>query len=111
MRSQTEVDHFVPWSFYSSDLGHNFVLAHRECNSARRDLLASENHLASWVERNRAHGQALEGEFDRLRVLHSLSSTMRIARWAYSSVSSASGLTWKAKDNLVPLTSEWDRLL
>ena len=46
MARQADVDHFVPWSLYQLDLGHNFVLAHRTCNSAKRDLLASEDHLA-----------------------------------------------------------------
>jgi 5-methylcytosine-specific restriction endonuclease McrA len=47
---QAEVDHFVPWALYPLDLGHNFVLAHRECNAAKRDLLASEEHLSSWMD-------------------------------------------------------------
>jgi len=58
MRGQTEVDHFVPWALYPLDLGHNFVLAHRECNSAKRDLLASEEHLDAWAERNPAGPRA-----------------------------------------------------
>lgn len=24
-----DVDHFIPWSLYQIDLGHNFVLAHK----------------------------------------------------------------------------------
>lgn len=111
MRGRTEVDHFVPWVLYPLDLGHNFVLAHRECNSAKRDLLASEEHLTAWVERNQAHGEALGREFDRLGVLHSLPSTTRITRWAYGAVFNGGGLTWKSKQTLVPLTGEWDLVL
>ena len=29
------IDHFIPWSRYPIDLGHNFVLAHAGCNSAK----------------------------------------------------------------------------
>ena len=108
---QTDVDHFVPWALYPLDLGHNFVLAHKECNSAKRDLLASEVHLSAWVERNRSHGDALGKEFDRLGVVHNLSSTTRIAHWAYSSTSSSSGLTWQARETLVPLRGDWLTLL
>ena len=53
MRAQ--VDHFIPWSRYPADLGHNFVLAHRGCNNAKSDYLAAEHHLAAWAERNREH--------------------------------------------------------
>jgi len=110
MRAQ-EVDHFVPWVLYPLDLGHNFVLAHPECNLAKRDLLASEEHLAAWVERNHAYGDALGHEYDRVRVMHDITSTKRIARWAYASASTTGGLTWKSKQDLVVLTGEWDRLL
>jgi 5-methylcytosine-specific restriction endonuclease McrA len=111
MRTQIDVDHFVPWALYQVDLGHNFVLAHRECNSAKRDRLASEEHLAEWVERNRTFGMSLGGEFDRAGVVHNLLSTNRIAYWAYNSASSVSGLTWHARETLVPLRSEWRALL
>jgi hypothetical protein len=111
MRGQPEVDHFVPWAFYPLDLGHNFVLADRECNSAKRDQLASEDHLAAWAERNRVHGETLGHQFDRLGMLHNLHSTERITRWAYGAVFAGSGLTWKANQTLVPLEGEWSRLL
>lgn len=111
MRGRPDVDHFVPWVLYQLDLGHNFVLAHKECNSEKRDRLASEEHLAAWVDRNQEHGEALGREFDRLRVLHSLPSTIQIARWAYGSVSMANGLTWKARETLVPLRGDWTRFL
>ena len=34
------VDHFISWSRYTTDLGHNFVLAHPGCNSQKSDYLA-----------------------------------------------------------------------
>lgn len=108
---QADVDHFVPWALYPLDLGHNFVLAHKECNCAKRDLLASEEHLGSWVERNPTYGDELGKESDRLGVIHNLSSTIRIAHWAYSSASVASGLTWQTKQSLVPLRGEWLTIL
>jgi len=111
MRGQPEVDHFIPWFLYQLDLGHNFVLAHRECNSAKRDRLASEAHLAGWIARNEASGAALKEEFDRLGIPHNLDSTNRIARWAYSSTSSIGGRAWQAQDILLPLTGQWHGLL
>jgi hypothetical protein len=42
---EMEVDHFVPWSRYPRDLGHNFVLAHRSCNGSNRaPQVAREPH-------------------------------------------------------------------
>jgi 5-methylcytosine-specific restriction endonuclease McrA len=36
-----DVDHFIRWSRYSADLGHNFVLADRRCNNQKRDRIAA----------------------------------------------------------------------
>lgn len=55
LSKQSQVDHFVPWSRYPADLGHNFVLAHDKCNNAKSDFLAAENHLAAWMKRNPEH--------------------------------------------------------
>jgi hypothetical protein len=46
------VDHFIPWTRYPNDLGHNFVLAHSKCNNAKRDHLAAEQHKDRWFEQN-----------------------------------------------------------
>ena len=56
---QSQVDHFIPWSRYPADLGHNFVLAHQGCNHAKSDYLAAEDHLAAWAERNRQNQDEL----------------------------------------------------
>jgi 5-methylcytosine-specific restriction endonuclease McrA len=65
LQDASEVDHFIPWTTYPVDLGHNFVLAHGTCNSAKGCLLASEEHLSAWVERNVKTGASLGVEFDR----------------------------------------------
>jgi 5-methylcytosine-specific restriction endonuclease McrA len=111
LRSAVDVDHFVPWALYQLDLGHNFVLAHRDCNLAKRDRLASEAHLESWVRRNQLFGDALGKDFDRIGVLHNMPSTDRIARWAYNAADSVSGLVWSSKERLVPLDGKWRELL
>jgi hypothetical protein len=111
MAQQVDVDHFVPWALYPMDLGHNFVVAHRKCNSDKRDRLASEAHLSAWVERNRSFGAGLADEFNKLGVIHNLGSTTRIAHWAYSRAATTSGLTWQAAEMLIPLRGEWAQLL
>jgi hypothetical protein len=62
LRGKGEVDHFIPWSRYPRDLGHNFVLAHRGCNGDKSDLLAATLHLAGWRERNAKHSGVIEQE-------------------------------------------------
>jgi hypothetical protein len=64
MRGEVHVDHFLPWSLYARDLGHNFVLAHRDCNLHKKDHLAARDHLARWTERN-DRGRDLTAAFDR----------------------------------------------
>jgi hypothetical protein len=39
------VDHFIAWSRYPTDLGHNFVLADDRCNGKKRDRLPACEHL------------------------------------------------------------------
>lgn len=110
INGQPEVDHFIPWALYPMDLGHNLVVAHRDCNSAKRDLLAAEDHLVTWMARNHDHGTALTTRFEQVGVAHSLPSTLRIARWAYGRTAISGGLTWRAKNDLVELTGAWAEL-
>jgi HNH endonuclease len=106
-----EVDHFVPWALYPLDLGHNFVLAHRECNAATRHRLASEGHLGAWIDRNWDLGNNLAGKFDRIGMLLNLPLTTQVASWAYSAASAISDLAGHANETLVPLSGKWRCLL
>lgn len=53
------VDHFIPWSMYPSDTGHNFVLADSGCNSKKSNFLASERFLDRWRLRNEEHNLSI----------------------------------------------------
>ncbi len=50
--SQTEVDHFIPWSFVQSDQIWNLVLSCRNCNNSKRDKLPERSYLNSIIDRN-----------------------------------------------------------
>ncbi len=106
-----DVDHFIPWRRYSLDLGHNFVLAHKGCNSSKSDLLAAEEHLERWAERSRNCREELEEGFDKRRILHDWPATRRIARWAYGQVRRAGGQVWVEAKELRPLSDDWRRIL
>jgi 5-methylcytosine-specific restriction endonuclease McrA len=79
----TEVDHFIAWSRYPADLGHNFVLADRSCNNRKKDRLPAYENLCSWVERNEKYGRELTSEFRQRDIVQDLGASARIAHWAY----------------------------
>lgn len=83
LNSKTEVDHFIPFSKYANDLGHNFVAAHSVCNNSKRDHLASLEHRDKWHEQNIIqHHQLIDEELspyfncDRQR-------SEAVTSWAY----------------------------
>ena len=83
IRDQGEVDHFVPWSKYPTDLGHNFVLADKRCNQGKSDLLAGTEHLHRWHLRNNAHEHDLSTAFDSVGLPYEMATSVNVARWAY----------------------------
>ena len=106
------VDHFIPWSRYPVDLGHNCVLAHaRPCNAKKSDRIPAVEHLDSWVKRNGELGKTLAAEFDRHQIIHDLPTSFKVAKWAYSQIESSGGLTWQRGDELIRLDPAWRRLL
>ena len=112
IKSRADIDHFIPWRLYSLDLGHNFVLAHQGCNSSKSDLLAAEEHLERWTERNRTRRDELQERFDQLKVVHDWHSTHEIARWAYGQAQEAGRQVWVGvRQDLRPLSDGWRSIL
>ena len=108
---QTEVDHFIPWSHYPADLGHNFVLAHARCNNAKSDHLAAEKHLAAWVERNQRHQQELQSRLKEAALPCDESAAIQIARWSYQQTEKANGQVWVMEKVLQHLGPGWIQCL
>lgn len=104
---QTQVDHFIPWSRYPADLGHNFVLAHNHCNKAKSDYLAAEKHLAAWAERNRLHQEELQSRLQEAALPCDLSASIQIARWVYQQTEKANGQVWVVEKVLQHLSPAW----
>ncbi len=105
------VDHFVPWSRYPVDLGHNFVLSHASCNERKSDRLPAAQHLNAWVEHNRSVGEDKSREFERQGVIHDLFTSARIMDWAYRQTAEFKGLTWLRAKDFEPLPADWNHLL
>ena len=110
LQSRGEVDHFVPWSLYPVDLGHNFVLAHASCNAAKKDRLAAYEHLHRWCGRNVELGKELGQAFDVVGVLHDLPASWRVTSWAYGQAAAAGVHVWQTGRRSVPLEPRWNQL-
>lgn len=106
-----EVDHFVPWSRYPRDLAHNLVLAHRDCNRNKSDLLASEVHLDRWLQRNSDHDSAIGEAGRRASIIVDLSAAVSVAAWAYAHSTELGAAAWSSGDTVEPLTGRWRSML
>jgi 5-methylcytosine-specific restriction endonuclease McrA len=94
LHSQSEVDHFIPWSRYPRDTAHNFVVAHRGCNNDKRDMLAARRHLERWLDRNDRSGQELGEQMQEQGFVSNLGSTVEVAKWAYGEAYRMQGFAW-----------------
>ncbi len=91
--------------------GLPLLLAHDRCNERKSDLLAAEEHLDRWADRNRTLGAELESAFDAAGVRHDLLATERVARWAYRSVHRAGGQVWVRGSEMRALGQGWEGVL
>jgi 5-methylcytosine-specific restriction endonuclease McrA len=103
----SQVDHFVPWSRYPADLGHNFVLAHAACNHDKSDYLAAEDHLAAWSERNTLNRDELHARLREAALPCDLSASVQVAQWAYEQTEKANGQVWVVERVLQHLAPTW----
>ena len=106
---KTQIDHFVPWSRYPADLGHNFVLAHDRCNNAKSDFLAAEDHLAAWIERNDSHRVELGERLVAAGLPCDAGATTQIARWSYEQTKRSNGQVWVEERVLRHLGPDWGK--
>ncbi|MFC3530906.1 HNH endonuclease [Vogesella facilis] len=103
---RAEVDHFIPWARYPRDTAHNFVLAHQGCNNGKRDMLAGEHHLETWLHRLQRQGAEMSGLLDGLGFVTDNTCSIRIARWAYQQGVATRSLGWVARNRVEPLTAQ-----
>lgn len=107
LKDRVDVDHFIPWSRYPVDLGHNFVLSHESCNAQKGDRLAAANHLENWCERSTRHGAELAALFQEKNIIHDQQASLRITLWAYDQAQHANSAVWLLGKELVELSSSW----
>lgn len=102
LKQAVDVDHFIPWSKYPRDLAHNFVLAHASCNRKKSDMLAAQQHLHNWLDRNQKYGLEIAGELSGLIADNDCSN--RVALWAYEHGIVAGSHGWVGDRHTEPLT-------
>jgi hypothetical protein len=105
------VDHFIAWSRYPVDLGHNLVLAHDACNAEKRDFLAYPAHLARWQVSHLERASELAQRFDSLALPHDGERSRAIAWWAYEQGEAAGAHAWIDADRFVRLDGGWRDVL
>ncbi|QEI06316.1 HNH endonuclease [Pigmentiphaga aceris] len=89
-----EVDHFVPFSLYTRDVAHNFVLAHATCNRSKSDSLAGSQHLEKWLERLTSYSSQLDEIGFAAGVPTSRATAHRVAAWGYGNAQSVGARAW-----------------
>lgn len=105
------IDHFIAWSRYPVDLGHNFVLAHETCNAKKRDFLAYPAHLERWHASHLERAGELAQRFDSLALPHDGERSRAVAWWAYEQGEAAGAHAWIDADRFMRLGSSWRDVL
>lgn len=91
------VDHFIPWSMYSSDTGHNFVLADSSCNSKKSNFLATDEFLYKWQERNEVQDLIIVDRISVLGFLTDKNRSHKVAEWAYAQARENNYALWSCE--------------
>lgn len=96
-----DVDHFIPFARYSTDLGHNFVAAHSACNNSKRDHLASQRHRDHWQEQNLVINNQLLSKELASYFYCDAEKSLAVSDWAYSVAQANGAKLWLSKDQFV----------
>lgn len=102
-----DVDHFIPWSKYPRDLGHNFVLTHPECNRSKSDTLAARPHLEKWLSRIQNNGLIISREMNGLGVQSDIDCLVSVGRWAYLQGAETRSQGWLRPKQYEAITPEY----
>lgn len=102
LKNNAEVDHFIPFTKYNNDLGHNFVLAHKACNNNKRDYLAAPQHKENWQEQNLVINEKVIREELTNYFTCDANRAAHVANWAYGIAEKSGSKYWlAAKDVFV----------
>jgi hypothetical protein len=105
------VDHFVAWSRYPVDLGHNLVLSHAGCNGSKREFLAHPRHVESWYVSNIERSGELIERLEHNKLPHDFNRTFAIAWWAYQQGELGGAHAWIRGKVFERLDASWQDAL
>lgn len=94
------VDHFIPWSMYPFDTGHNFVLADSKCNSNKSNFLAAEEFFHKWQERNEEQDLIIVDRISVLGFLTDKERSHKVAEWAYRQGKENNYILWDLSNKI-----------
>ena len=100
LKNNIEVDHFIPWSKYSIDTTHNFVLTDHTCNNSKRDYLAEELFYEKWLKRNQQYGHTIEQEAKTIGFITNQQRSETISQWAYQIAVEHEDLVWSPQPSI-----------
>jgi len=107
-----EVDHFVPFSRYAHDLGHNLVVVSKRAKIDKAEHLAAEDHLAKWCEQNAKVGKTLADACAAVGIASDQARSLAVARWAYAQADRAEMPVWGQGTTLEQrLSGRWREIL
>ncbi|WP_462174161.1 HNH endonuclease [Pseudoalteromonas xiamenensis] len=95
---ESNVDHFIPFSRYSNDTAHNFVMAHASCNNAKSDYLAAFEHRDRWLRQNLDTYRHVIDEELKQHVHSEPALSLAISNWAYAQANEINAKLWISKN-------------
>jgi 5-methylcytosine-specific restriction endonuclease McrA len=105
--TDSDVDHFIPFSQYPRDLAHNFVLAHPSCNRSKSATLAARAHLERWLERLELRRDAIAEIGQIAGLVSDVQVGRQIAAWGYTSAKESGGSAWLAAARYEPIDDSY----
>jgi 5-methylcytosine-specific restriction endonuclease McrA len=105
--TESDVDHFVPFTLYPRDLMHNFVLAHPICNRSKSDTLAARMHLEHWVEYVGRYDDELNDIGASAGVVSDRVASRSIASWGYRNAIASGASGWVKPKTYEPVDGRY----
>jgi 5-methylcytosine-specific restriction endonuclease McrA len=102
VRTQFEVDHFIPWARYPDNGLENLVVADPGCNRRKLDHLAAGDHVQTWLDRAENDATQVEVIAEANHWERHPARTLGVARSVYLRLPPGAML-WQAGRRFVPL--------
>lgn len=105
LRSEVQIDHFIPWARHPDNAIENLVATHAACNQNKRDFLASVEHVSHWHARLEQEQDALQALAQKASWESQQNRVLSVARAIYYPLPPQTRL-WHARELFVPFEKE-----